>query len=103
MGFPFGMKIPKSSVIENFFKTLRRELTGIKISADLFGLATINKDDLGIGQVIENAYQYFDYVAPMIYPSHYASGFLGYKNPALYPYEVIKYFNGFGISTPQKL
>ena len=92
MDFSFwDEKIPKSSVIGDFFKTLRQELTGIKISADLFGLATINQDDLGIGQVIENAYQYFDYVSPMVYPSHYASGFLGYKNPALYPYEVVKY------------
>lgn len=92
MDFSFWDKqITKSSVIENFFKTLRQKLVGTKISADLFGLATINKDDLGIGQVIENAYRYFDYVSPMVYPSHYASGFLGYKNPALYPYEVIKY------------
>ena len=103
MDFSFWQKTPiggelnqanaetKSEVIKNFFKTLRRALAGIKISADLFGLATINKDDLGIGQVIENAYQYFDYVSPMVYPSHYASGFLGYQNPALYPYEVVKY------------
>ena len=27
----------------------------------------------------------------MVYPSHYAKGFLGYENPALYPYEVVKY------------
>jgi hypothetical protein len=40
---------------------------------------------------LEDAAPYFDFVCPMVYPSHYASGFLGYKNPALYPYEVIKY------------
>jgi len=27
----------------------------------------------------------------MVYPSHYAPGFIGYKNPAAYPYEVVKY------------
>jgi hypothetical protein len=27
----------------------------------------------------------------MVYPSHYASGFLGYKYPAAYPYQVIAY------------
>ncbi len=92
MSFPFwDEKISKSSVLKSFFKTLRQELADVKISADLFGLATINQDDLGIGQVLENAYAYFDYVSPMVYPSHYASGFLGYKNPALYPYEVVKY------------
>jgi len=66
-------------------------LPGVKISADLFGLTTVQKDDLGIGQIIEDAYENFDYVSPMVYPSHYASGFIGYKNPAKYPYEVIKY------------
>jgi len=103
MEFPFWQKTrtdtdetrtnteTKSEVIRNFFKYLRQQLPGVKISADLFGLATVNQDDLGIGQVIEDAYEYFDYVSPMVYPSHYAPGFLGYKNPALYPYEVIKY------------
>ncbi|MDP3052372.1 MAG: putative glycoside hydrolase [bacterium] len=103
MGFPFWQKTrtdadltrtnaeTKSEVIRNFFKYLRQQLPGVKISADLFGLTTINQDDLGIGQIIEDAFEYFDFVSPMVYPSHYASGFLGYKNPALYPYEVIKY------------
>lgn len=100
MDFPFWQKTrtnadvnteTKAEVMRDFFKYLREQLPGVKISADLFGLATVNQDDLGIGQVIEDAYEYFDYVCPMVYPSHYASGFLGYKNPALYPYEVIKY------------
>jgi hypothetical protein len=44
---------------------------------------------MGIGQVLEDFLPYFNYVCPMIYPSHFASGFMGYKNPAAYPYEVI--------------
>ena len=81
----------KSETINNFFKYVRESLPGVKISADLFGLATVQSDDLGIGQLIENAYAYFDYVSPMVYPSHYAPGFLNYKNPASHPYEVVKY------------
>ena len=27
----------------------------------------------------------------MVYPSHYATGFIGYKYPAAYPYQVIAY------------
>lgn len=84
-------RTPKHVVMSEFFKYLREELGEAKLSADLFGLSTINKDDLGIGQVIEDAYTYFDFVAPMIYPSHYATGFLGFKNPAAYPYEVVAY------------
>src|SRR3989344_7114835 len=91
--YPFwDKKTPRHAVIKNFFAYLREHLPNAKISADLFGLATIDTwDDLGIGQVIEDAYQYFDYVSPMVYPSHYAAGTLGYKNPAKYPYEIVKY------------
>jgi hypothetical protein len=81
----------KSTVISAFFKYLREELPEAIISADLFGLTTVNRGDLGIGQVIESAYRYFDYVCPMVYPSHYASGFLGFANPAEHPYDVVRY------------
>ncbi len=92
MGFPvWDETVPKQEIIKNFFKYLREQFSGAKISADLFGQATIDNNDLGIGQIIEDAYAYFDYVCPMVYPSHYAKMFLGYKNPANYPYEVVKY------------
>ncbi len=32
-----------------------------------------------------------DYIYPMTYPSHYSPYFLGYEQPAQYPYEVVKY------------
>ncbi|OGY99480.1 MAG: hypothetical protein A2945_01320 [Candidatus Liptonbacteria bacterium RIFCSPLOWO2_01_FULL_52_25] len=93
IAYPYwDKKTPRATVIRSFFKYLREQLAGKKISADLFGLTTIDTwDDLGIGQVIEDAYLYFDYVSPMVYPSHYAAGFNGYKNPAAYPYEVVQY------------
>jgi len=78
-------------VIKSFYQYLRSELKGVKISADLFGLTTVNSDGLGIGQVIQDAYQYFDYVCPMVYPSHYATGFIGFENPADHPFEVVAY------------
>lgn len=92
MVFPFwNGEVSKRETIRSFFKYLREQLQDIKISADFFGLVTIQNDDLGIGQIIEDAYAYFDYVSPMVYPSHYAKGFLNYKNPAQYPYEVVRY------------
>ncbi len=87
----WDQKTPRHVVLKNFFEYMRNELRGAKISADLFGFTTFRKDDLGIGQEIEDAFPYFDYLAPMVYPSHYGVGFLGYKNPASYPYEVITY------------
>jgi len=78
--------------MEKFFKYFSSEIKkneNIPISADVFGLTTEAKDDMGIGQVWEKVIPYFDFVCPMVYPSHYPSGHAGYKNPALYPYEVI--------------
>ncbi|HVX67138.1 MAG TPA: putative glycoside hydrolase [Bryobacteraceae bacterium] len=92
MYFPgWDPKTPKREVIRAFFHHLRTELPGTRISADVFGLATVNDDDLGIGQVIEDAYGSFDAVCPMVYPSHFARKFLGFPNPAAKPYEVVNY------------
>lgn len=92
MGFPiWGQTTSRRFVIKSFFQELRKALVGVKISADIFGYATVTKDDMGIGQVLEDSFEYFDYISPMVYPSHYSDNFLGYKNPAEYPYEVVNY------------
>jgi hypothetical protein len=89
--YPKTLDQSKSETLASFFRYLNDNLrvNSIKTSADLFGMTTSVKDDMGIGQVLEKALPYFDYIAPMIYPSHYPSGFEGFKNPASYPYEVI--------------
>lgn len=63
----------------------------IVISADLFGMVTNNTDDLGIGQVLERAAPYLDFIGPMVYPSHYPKNFIGYANPAAYPYQIVSH------------
>jgi len=83
---------PRSEVLREFFMYINQELSGsMPTSADLFGLTTSAYDDLGIGQVLEDALTYFDYVSPMVYPSHYGSGFNGIPKPATEPYRVVKY------------
>jgi len=67
------------------------------MSADLFGMTTSNYDDLSIGQVQERAVPYFDFIAPMVYPSHYPNGWHGYSNPNQYPYEVVYSAMGDGV------
>ena len=79
---------------ETLFSNVRHENTGREhatpwTSADLFGMTTTNYDDLSIGQVLERAVPYFDFVAPMVYPSHYPHGFMGLGDPNDYPYEVV--------------
>jgi hypothetical protein len=80
----------KANVMKRFFAYLDRSLGDIgPISADLFGMTTTNKDDLNIGQVLEFALPYFDYISPMTYPSHYPSGFFGIADVNAMPYEIV--------------
>jgi len=67
-------------------------------SVDLFGMTTTNFDDLSIGQVQDRAAPYFDFIAPMVYPSHYPKSFLGLGNPNDYPYKVVNYAMQFGVN-----
>ena len=83
----------KSEALESFFQHLSGELkpTGAKMSADLFGMTTTNEDDLNIGQVLERALPYFDYIDPMVYPSHYPTGFNGYKDVNEHSYDIVHF------------
>jgi len=90
-------KFTKRKVIQNFQEFLNQELREkekIKISADLFGMVAVATDDSDIGQTLEDALKNFDYVSPMIYPSHFYAGTLNYKKPDLHPYEIIYYALG---------
>jgi hypothetical protein len=90
MVFPkWQRKGSRRKVMARFFAYLREQMAESVISADVFGLSTINRDDLGIGQIIEDVFPHFDYVCPMVYPSHFAKGFDGKANPAQHPYEVV--------------
>ena len=104
IGFPvYDGKIAKQEVIKQFFTYVRQQLSGEKISADLFGQTTVDTKDMGIGQIIENAFENFDYVSPMVYPSHFANGFIGFAIPAEHPYEVIKYSMDSGLNRKKAL
>lgn len=90
----------KAKVLRDFFAYLHAELlgTGAILSADLFGMTTTNADDLNIGQMLEYTAPYFDYLAPMVYPSHYPTNFIGFANPAEKPYEVVRYSMDRGVA-----
>lgn len=101
ISFDWAGNKDKEVALEEFFVYLSKEMkdktkypVGVEppqISADLFGMVTTNYDDLNIGQVLERALPYFDYVAPMVYPSHYPKTFNGWNNPNSVPYELIKF------------
>lgn len=89
--YPFyNRATPKTTVLNQFFSYMRSKLPDAKLSADFFGESTYT-DESGIGQRMRDVLGEFDYVAPMVYPSHYASGFRGHANPANAPYDVVHY------------
>lgn len=110
--YPWSKDRKKVEIMEEFFAYLREKLgnTGAPLSVDLFGMTTTNTDDMNIGQNLENALKYFDYVSPMVYPSHYPKGFNNFSNPATKPYEIVKFSMDSAVerarkatTTPRKL
>lgn len=97
----------KADIVEGFFAHLSKNMRAHTLvsrgedgvlykatpilSADLFGMVTTNTDDLNIGQVLERALPYFDYIAPMTYPSHYPAWFNGWENPNHHIYDIVYY------------
>lgn len=98
--FPLSDGQNKTDVMRSFYEYVNQNLRpeGIPISADLFGMTATNTDDLGIGQILEDALRNFDFVAPMVYPSHFPPKWNGYPKPATEPYRVIKYSMASAVS-----
>ncbi len=87
----------KPEQLEKFFSYLHARVAVSQdghmpvMSADLFGMTTTNTDDLSIGQVLERALPYFNYIAPMVYPSHYPPHFNGWPDPNKAAYGVVHF------------
>ncbi|XEC96486.1 putative glycoside hydrolase [Paenibacillus tarimensis] len=89
-------------VIAGFVKYAREQLEplGIRISVDIFGYAASVPAAEGIGQDFVKISKYVDVICPMVYPSHYSTGWFGQKDPDKAPYETIK---GAMVDTHAKL
>jgi hypothetical protein len=91
ISYPFwDKKATRPEILSAFFQKFREGLPDTKLSVDLFGFVMNKTQDFGVGQVLEDALKYFNYISPMVYPSHYPPTYLGFANPADYPYEIIK-------------
>jgi hypothetical protein len=81
----------KIIVMDRFAEYINRKLdedvANLVVSADVFWLVT-NTNLFQIWQNLESYLLYFDYVAPMIYPSHYWAGYLWQTVPDNAPYEI---------------
>ncbi len=90
----WNKKQNREQVISDFAKYITREIKNYRpyaiVSADVFGYTLVRDWDVEIGQRAKILAQYFDVLAPMLYPSHYYPGSFGFTNPAEHPYEVVK-------------
>jgi len=81
----------KSEEMKKFYRYLNKVMSSqpALTSADMFGMVLWRDDGMSIGQKLADAYPNFDFICPMVYPSHYPIGFEGFENPAAHPYEII--------------
>ena len=80
------------AAIEDFLRRAQERLHpyGTLISVDIFGYVAWNKTDTHIGQTVASLAKYSDYICPMLYPSGFYKGTLGYRDPTKHPYTIVK-------------
>lgn len=98
----YKTKESRVDVVSEFVKYAREQLTslGARVSVDIFGYAAAVPAAEGIGQDFVKISQNVDVISPMVYPSHYTTGWYGSKAPDKAPYQTI---NGSMIDTHKKL
>jgi hypothetical protein len=84
--------LTRTEIILEFLRYAKKRLRpyGVRVSADVYG-TIINSDvDAAIvGQDYTELAKIIDVICPMIYPSHFAGGTFGIKNPDTQPYDII--------------
>jgi len=92
------LKYSKENTQENRIKAIgtflesaqnRLRKYGVFISVDTYGNICWSKDDNNIGQTVTSLAKHADYLAPMLYPSGFASGSFYFEHPSEHPYDVI--------------
>ncbi len=88
--------LSRTDAIAGFLKKVH-DITAAKkvlLSVDMFGIVIWQRDVdvLVVGQDVAKIKKHVDIISPMLYPSHFNSGFGGVKNPADDPYRFI--YNG---------
>jgi hypothetical protein len=90
--FPGRGDLERVDAIRGFLSLARDELADLDVrsTADVFGVTTTYRRDIGLGQRWEDFIDVVDVALPMVYPSHYYEGSFGFANPNAYPYEVVR-------------
>lgn len=87
--FP-GLKGSPERSIARFMKETKRRLRphGTFLGASLYGIAATRPHE--ISQNVPMIARHVDYVAPMLYPSHWGPGEYGVPSPIDQPYEIVR-------------
>ncbi|PWV99664.1 hypothetical protein DFQ01_11337 [Paenibacillus cellulosilyticus] len=82
----------RTDVIADFVQYAREQLEplGVRVSVDIFGYAASVPAAEGIGQDFVKISKQVNVISPMVYPSHYSTGWFKVKEPDTNPYAVIK-------------
>ncbi|WP_059045899.1 putative glycoside hydrolase [Paenibacillus rubinfantis] len=85
-------EMSRVDAVSSFVKYAKDELEplGIRVSVDIFGYAASVPAAEGIGQDFVKISDNVDVICPMIYPSHYTTGWFNAKDPDKAPYQTIK-------------
>ena len=89
-------------VVSGFVEYAKKQLEplGVRVSVDIFGYAASVPAAEGIGQDFVKISEHVDVISPMVYPSHYSTGWFGNKVPDAHPYATV---NGAMADTLEKL
>ncbi|MDB5056334.1 MAG: GTP-binding protein [Bacilli bacterium] len=92
----------RTDAVSSFVKYAKEQITplGARVSVDIFGYAASVPAADGIGQDFNKISMNVDVISPMIYPSHYSTGWFDSKVPDAAPYVTI---NGAMKDTHKKL
>jgi len=98
----YKTEMSRVDIVAGFVEYARQTLAplGVRVSVDIFGYAASVPAAEGIGQDFVKISNAVDVICPMIYPSHYSTGWFKQKDPDKAPYETIK---GAMLDTHKKL
>ncbi|NIP78182.1 MAG: hypothetical protein GWM90_02840 [Gemmatimonadetes bacterium] len=95
----------KPAAIREFMQYSKERLADldVPVTADVFGITTSTRRDVGIGQVWEEMSDVMDVLLPMVYPSHYPAGSWDYPNPNAAPYQIVKKAMDDGVERSERI
>ncbi|MGF1665637.1 MAG: putative glycoside hydrolase [Acidimicrobiia bacterium] len=88
MRFPLQDGDP-SIAVNGFLDESRQRIhaAGARLGASVFGIAATRPDE--VAQDIPEMARHVDYIAPMVYPSHWGPGEYGVADPNSQPYDIV--------------